>query len=104
MNYQPETNLPIQGVEGPLQDLRPQRTQIMTIHEAAKYLGVHEVTIYRLLRSTDIPAIKLGGQWRFKKDILDRWLLEKMGRRSGIARSRRSKAAASPDNKPHINR
>lgn len=57
---------------------RPQRTQIMTVDEVAKYLGVHRITIYRLLQASDIPAVKLHGQWRFKKDILDQWLTSRM--------------------------
>ncbi len=59
---------------------RPQRTQIMTLREGAKYLGVHEVTMYRLIKETDIPALKLRGQWRFKKDLLDAWLVTRMQR------------------------
>ena len=66
---------------------QPQRTQIMTLREVAKYLGVHEVTIYRLIKETDIPAIKLRGQWRFKKDVLDGWLMAGMAKkRQGIQR------------------
>ena len=57
---------------------RPERTQIMTPKEAAKYLGFHLVTIYRLLKKHEIPATKIGGQWRFKKDVLDAWLLSRM--------------------------
>ncbi len=57
---------------------RPERSQIMTPKEAAKYLGFHLVTIYRLLKKQMVPAIKIGGQWRFKKDILDAWLLKRM--------------------------
>jgi excisionase family DNA binding protein len=57
-----------------------ERTQIMTPKEAAKYLGFHLVTIYRLLKKREIPAVKIGGQWRFKKDILDAWLVERMGK------------------------
>ena len=57
---------------------RPERTQIMTPKEAAKYLGFHLVTVYRLLKKHEIPATKIGGQWRFKKDILDAWLLSRM--------------------------
>lgn len=57
---------------------RRERTQIMTPKEAAKYLGFHLVTIYRLLKKREIPAVKIGGQWRFKKDILDAWLMERM--------------------------
>lgn len=59
---------------------RRERTQIMTPKEAAKYLGFHLVTIYRLLKKREIPAVKIGGQWRFKKDILDAWLMERMGK------------------------
>ena len=59
---------------------RRERTQIMTPKEAAKYLGFHLVTIYRLLKKHEIPAVKIGGQWRFKKDILDAWLTERMGK------------------------
>ncbi|MDD5218855.1 MAG: helix-turn-helix domain-containing protein [Candidatus Omnitrophica bacterium] len=57
---------------------QPQRTQIMTPKEAAKYLGFHLVTIYRLLKKNIVPATKIGGQWRFKKDILDAWLSGRM--------------------------
>jgi excisionase family DNA binding protein len=57
---------------------RRERTQIMTPKEAAKYLGFHLVTIYRLLKKSEIPATKIGGQWRFKKDILDEWLTSRM--------------------------
>jgi len=57
---------------------RRERTQIMTPKEAAKYLGFHLVTIYRLLKKGEVPATKIGGQWRFKKDVLDSWLTDRM--------------------------
>ncbi len=57
---------------------RHERTQIMTPKEAAKYLGFHLVTVYRLLKKNLVPAIKIGGQWRFKKDVLDAWLSKRM--------------------------
>ena len=62
------------------QPKKVERTQIMTPKEAAKYLGFHLVTIYRLLKKQEIPATKIGGQWRFKKDILDQWLTDRMKR------------------------
>lgn len=52
------------------------RTQIMTLKEVAKYLGLHPISIYRLIKTTDIPAMKVGGQWRFKKEGLDSWLVK----------------------------
>ncbi|MBN1793388.1 MAG: helix-turn-helix domain-containing protein [Candidatus Omnitrophica bacterium] len=57
------------------------RTQIMTLKEVSKYLGVHPVTVYRLIKETNIPAIKLRGQWRFKKDLLDEWLMDGMDKK-----------------------
>ena len=57
---------------------RRERSQIMTPKEAAKYLGFHLVTIYRLLKKGEVPATKIGGQWRFKKDVLDSWLMDRM--------------------------
>jgi len=52
--------------------------QLMTVDEVARYLGIHAITVYRMLKKTDIPATKLLGKWRFKKDVLDRWLEERM--------------------------
>ena len=55
-----------------------QPSQIMTPKEAACYLGFHLVTIYRLLKRQEIPGIKIGKQWRLKRDVLDQWLTQKM--------------------------
>lgn len=48
--------------------------EIMTPREAAEYLSVHVRTIYRLAKHGEIPGRKVGGSWRFKKDVLDEWL------------------------------
>ena len=57
---------------------RPDRTQIMTTKEIAKYLGVHEMTVYRWLKKGVLPGFKIGGRWRSKKDLLDSYLVQKM--------------------------
>ena len=51
--------------------------QVLIIHEVADYLRVAEKTVYRLLAKKDIPAFKVGGSWRFKKDTLDQWIKQK---------------------------
>lgn len=51
-------------------------TEILTFEETRKYLRVHRMTLYRLAQEGKIPASKVGRQWRFKKDKLDRWLDE----------------------------
>ncbi len=60
------------------EEKRPQRTQIMTLKEVAKYLGVHSMTVYRLLKEKKLPGFKVGGQWRTKKEVLDNYLLRDM--------------------------
>jgi len=47
---------------------------LMTIEELADYLKVTRRTIYDWLKNNKIPALKLVGQWRFKKDKIDAWL------------------------------
>ncbi len=47
---------------------------LMTIEDLAGYLKVTRRTIYDWLKHQKIPAIKLVGQWRFKKDKIDAWL------------------------------
>ena len=52
--------------------------QIMTLREVAQYLGLHAMTVYKLTREGRVPAAKIGGQWRFKRDVLDQWLETQM--------------------------
>lgn len=47
---------------------------IMTIAQTAEYLGLNELTVRRLARDGAIPAVKLGRQWRIKRDLLEGWL------------------------------
>lgn len=51
---------------------------LMTIDDLAVYLKVTRRTIYEWLRNKKIPAVKLIGQWRFRKDKIDSWLENKM--------------------------
>lgn len=48
--------------------------QIMTIEQVARYLSLHQLTVRRLAREGEIPAFKVGRQWRVKKALLDRWI------------------------------
>ena len=47
---------------------------LMTIDDLAEYLKVTKRTIYEWLKEKKIPAMKLVGQWRFKKEKIDAWL------------------------------
>lgn len=65
-----------------LQDEKHPHRQIMLPREAAKYLGIHIITLYRLIKKGEIPAFKIGGQWRLKKDLLDSWILNSINKNS----------------------
>jgi excisionase family DNA binding protein len=55
--------------------------KMMTVREVSAYLQVHPGTIYRLLKRHQIPAYRIGGDWRFNIDMIDSWRLaqEKLG-------------------------
>lgn len=46
---------------------------ILTLGEVANYLRVHRSTIYKMLRKRELPAFRVGSEWRFKLDDIDRW-------------------------------
>jgi len=50
-------------------------SKVMNTKDAAAYLGIGMRTIYRLAASGQIPAAKVGRQWRFHVKSLDRWLI-----------------------------
>lgn len=47
---------------------------ISTLQEIAKYLKVDKRTVYRMVKSKQLPAFKVRNQWRFKKDAIDKWI------------------------------
>jgi excisionase family DNA binding protein len=46
---------------------------VLTAKEAAELLSVHVETIRRLARAGDIPAFKMGKDWRFRRVSLLQW-------------------------------
>ena len=58
--------------------------RLMTTKEAAEYLRLNYMTVYKLAQRGKIPATKVGGNWRFKKDILDEWIARQATAVEGI--------------------
>lgn len=50
------------------------KDQILTAEEAAEYLKMALSTLYRYMRTGQVPCFKVGNQWRFKRSILDQWM------------------------------
>jgi excisionase family DNA binding protein len=55
---------------------------MLTIAEVAKYLKLHELTVRRLAREGELPAFKVGRQWRIKRNLLENWIAERSGKGS----------------------
>lgn len=53
-------------------DTKPD-SAVMTVKEVAQYLRVHYSTIYRLLKRNELPAFRIGSDWRFTKGNIDAW-------------------------------
>ena len=49
-------------------------TELLTPEEAAVYLRLNPQTAYRLLRTGQLPGVKIGRQWRIRKSSLDAYL------------------------------
>lgn len=46
----------------------------LTIDELADYLKMGRTKLYRMAQKADIPASKVGNQWRFDREEIDVWM------------------------------
>jgi excisionase family DNA binding protein len=54
--------------------------QLLTLTEAAQLLHVSTKTLQRMIRSGDLPALKVGGQWRLRESQLISWIQSREGK------------------------
>ncbi len=47
---------------------------IITLDQVAQMLKVHPSTIYRMVKKGQIPCFKIGSDWRFNVESIERWL------------------------------
>ena len=52
----------------------PTPEAFLTTEEVLEYLQVNLRTVYRLIKTKSIPAVRVGRQWRFKRQDIDAWL------------------------------
>ena len=72
---------------------------MLTASEVARYLKVKIETVYNLIQKSELPAAKIGGQWRFRETELERWVQTQMGsgaRQSGRTSNRRAPLSQEP--------
>ena len=63
-------------------ELLNEMPDMLTIADVAKYLRLHELTVRRLAREGELPAFKIGRQWRIKRTLLETWVVERTGKGS----------------------
>jgi len=56
-----------------------EKVEFYTAEEVAKVLRLHPYTVRRLCREKRVPAFKFGGQWRFGKQDIDKFIKESKG-------------------------
>lgn len=50
--------------------------KFLTVSEVAALLRVSNMTVYRLINSGELPAVRIGRSFRLREDDLDRYLHE----------------------------
>ncbi|HYA45762.1 MAG TPA: helix-turn-helix domain-containing protein [Acidimicrobiales bacterium] len=54
-------------------DSRP-RSRYVTVAEVADQLRVSNMTVYRLVQSGQLPAVRVGRSYRIREEDVDRYL------------------------------
>ncbi len=54
-------------------DSKNEKASILTLEDVADYLRVHPSRIYWLVKRKQLSAFKLGHNWRFDRESIDRW-------------------------------
>lgn len=57
--------------------------KVLTVREVAEFLHISPVTVYLKVRKEEIPAIRVGRNWRFPLDLLEEWISKKAKKDKG---------------------
>ena len=56
---------------------------IVTVKEVSEYFRVHTSTVYRLLSKNQLPAFRVGSDWRFSLKAIDQWRMNAEAGKTG---------------------
>jgi excisionase family DNA binding protein len=62
----------------------PEMMGVLTAAELAVYLRAHRSSVYRLLRSQQLPGFKVGGHWLFRIDQVNAWIEQNTRRHQAV--------------------
>ena len=60
--------------------------RLLTLNEAADLLHVSTRTLQRMIHSGEMPALKVGGQWRVREAQLRQWVENREGSARAMGR------------------
>jgi excisionase family DNA binding protein len=66
-----------------MNSILPGMAAVLTVKDLSNYLKVHPSTIYRLLKTGQLPAFKVGSDWRFNVEDIERWRVEREKKAGG---------------------
>jgi len=52
-------------------------SEVLTVKEVCVLLRVHPSTVYKMVRHGKIPSFRIGTEWRFRKDLIMRWMAQR---------------------------
>ena len=52
-------------------------SEILTVGQVAEILHLHVMTVYRLAKEGKLPGFKVGGRWRFRRDAMEAWMVDR---------------------------
>jgi excisionase family DNA binding protein len=55
----------------------PLERKVLALKEVASYLGVHPSSVYRMLKRGELTAYKIGSDWKFNLEAIEKWRLER---------------------------
>ncbi|MEX0804808.1 MAG: helix-turn-helix domain-containing protein [Candidatus Binatia bacterium] len=55
-------------------DYKLDNIRLLTLDEAATLLHVSKRTLQRMIKTRELPAFKVGGQWRLRESQLRQWV------------------------------
>lgn len=55
----------------------------LTVTQVAELLQLSEKTVYRLAQRGELPAFKVGGSWRFRRNDIDARVAEQVREKQG---------------------
>ena len=61
--------------------------RLLTLDEAAALLQVSKRTLHRMIKTNELPAFKVGGQWRLRETQFRQWVEHRES--SGTERERK---------------